>query len=82
MRLNRSADSNNFDKFRSLANVTDVLNGNREGRTNDQERILVYNYGIAIHDLYIHDLYFAMKLMDKAEGKDVEYNFCKEKYFM
>ena len=66
-----------FDKFRSLANVTDVLNGNREGRTNDQERILVYNYGIAIHDLY-----FAMKLMDKAEGKDVEYNFCKEKYFM
>jgi len=66
-----------FDKFRSLANVTDVLNGNREGRTNDQERILVYNYGIAIHDLY-----FAMKLMNKAEGKDVEYNFCKEKYFM
>lgn len=66
-----------FDKFHSLANVTDVLNGTREGRKNDQERILVYNYGIAIHDLY-----FAMKLMDEAKSEDVEYNFCKEKYFM
>lgn len=66
-----------FDKFHSLTNVTDVLNATREGRTNDQERILVYNYGIAIHDLY-----FAMKLMDKAKGQDVDYNFCKEKYFM
>lgn len=66
-----------FDKFHSLANVTDVLNGTREGRKNDQERILVYNYGIAIHDLY-----FAMKLIDEAKDEDVEYNFCKEKYFM
>lgn len=66
-----------FDKFHSLANATDVLNGTREGRTNDQERILIYNYGIAIHDLY-----FAMKLMDEAKGEDVNYNFCKEKYFM
>lgn len=66
-----------FDKFHSLANVTDVLNGTREGRKNDHERILAYNYGIAIHDLY-----FAMKLMDEVKGEDVEYNFCKEKYFM
>lgn len=66
-----------FDKFHSLANVTDVLLGKREGRTNDRERILVYNYGIAIHDLY-----FAMKLMDRCQGEDVEYNFCKEKFFM
>ena len=54
-----------------------MLNGDREGRTNDQERILVYNYGIAIHDLY-----FAIKLMNLVEEKDVEYNYCKEKYFM
>lgn len=66
-----------FDKFHSLTNVTDVLNGSREGRTNNQERILVYNYGIAIHDLY-----FGMKLMKEAQGKEIEYNFCKEKYFM
>lgn len=66
-----------FDKFRPLANVTDVLLGIKEGRKDNQERIFVYNYGIAIHDLY-----FAMKLMNQAEGEDVEYNFCKEKYFM
>ena len=66
-----------FDKFHSLANVTDVLNGVKEGRANDQERILVYNYGVAIHDLY-----FATKLLDLAQGKDVDYEFCKEKFFM
>lgn len=66
-----------FDKFRSLANVTDVLNGIKAGRTNDDERILVYNYGIAIHDLY-----FAMQLSKVADGKEVDYQYCKEKFFM
>ncbi|MBT8904960.1 hypothetical protein ACXO19_07935 [Lactobacillus delbrueckii subsp. bulgaricus] len=66
-----------FDKFRSLANVTDVLNGIKAGRTNDDERILVYNYGIAIYDLY-----FAMQLSKVADGKEVDYQYCKEKFFM
>nr|WP_302147680.1 hypothetical protein [Limosilactobacillus mucosae] len=66
-----------FSKFKSLANVTDVLNGVKKGRESDRERILVYNYGLAIHDLY-----FAMKLLNNIDGKEVEYNFCTKKFFI
>lgn len=41
-----------FDKFKSFAEVSDVVNGLKPGRENDEERILVYNIGIALHDIY------------------------------
>lgn len=66
-----------FDKFKSLTNISDVLKNDRRGRNNNRERILVYNYGIAIHDLY-----FGMKILKLAESREIEYNFCKEKYFI
>lgn len=66
-----------FDKFKSLGTVTDTLRGKCEGRENDTERIIVYNYGIAIHDLY-----FADKIYELIDGHDVEYNYCKNKFFI
>lgn len=41
----------NFDKFKYFAEVCDVVNGNAVGRENDNERILAYNIGLAIHDI-------------------------------
>ena len=41
----------NFNKFKKFAEVSDVVNGLAVGRENDQERILAYNIGIAIHDM-------------------------------
>ena len=41
----------NFDKFRSFAEVCDVVNNNVKGRENDKERILAYNIGISVHDV-------------------------------
>lgn len=41
----------NFDKFRSIAEVCDVVNGSAPGRESDAERILVYNIGVSIHDV-------------------------------
>lgn len=66
-----------FDQFKSVANVTDVLNKKTAGRVNNEERILVYNYGIAIHDLF-----FAMKFHNLIKGKEVTYRYPTEKYFM
>lgn len=66
-----------FDRFNSLANVSDVINGLVPGRETEEERILVYDYGIGIHDLF-----FAMKFYELAERNEVEYRYCKEKYFM
>ena len=67
-----------FDSFKSIANTTDVLNNAKLGRENDRERILVYYYGLAIHDLY-----FASKILRLAEEiPDMNYRYCKDKYFV
>lgn len=66
-----------FDRFKSLNTVTDTLLNNCEGRENDKERIIVYNYGIAIHDLV-----FANRFYECIEGQKVEYNFCTTKLFI
>ncbi len=67
-----------FDEFKSIENTTDVLLGKKNGRENDKERILVYYYGLAIHDLY-----FATKILNNSMSiADTPYNYCKEKFFV
>lgn len=59
-----------FDKFKSFAEVSDVVNGIKAGRENDEERILVYNIGIALHDIY-----FAGQIYNKMENTATEVEF-------
>lgn len=54
----------NFDKFKNFAEVSEVLNGMKQGRTNDDERIIVYNIGISMHDIY-----FASKIYELCSNK-------------
>lgn len=68
-----------FNEFKSIANHTDVMHGDFVGRENDKERILVYNYGLAIHDLYFASKFYANSLDKEVE---IEYNYCKDKFFM
>lgn len=48
-----------FNQYKCFAEVSDVINGEKPGRENDRERILAYNIGIALHDIY-----FAGKIYD------------------
>lgn len=59
-----------FDKFRRFAELQDVLSKEKEGRSDDTERILSYNVGIALHDAL-----FASKILDivKREGDVVSF---------
>lgn len=41
-----------FDNFKYFSEVSDVLIGQNKGRENDNERIICYNIGIALHDVY------------------------------
>lgn len=41
----------NFNKFKSFAEVSDVVNGKTAGRENDKERIIAYNIGVSMHDI-------------------------------
>lgn len=52
----------NFNRFRHFAEISDVVCGAAKGRENDVERILVYNIGLAIHDIYFsHQIYQAVQ---------------------
>lgn len=67
----------NFARFRSFAEVSDVINGDVAGRENDEERILAYNVGVSIHDIYyaaqIYELY---KNNEDAFAKLEEVKMC------
>lgn len=69
----------NFDRFRSFAEVTDVVQKKKPGRENDQERILAYNIGIALHDIY-----FAGKIYEMAGERcaDVSLNALQNKFWV
>lgn len=41
-----------FNEFRSFNEFSQVLLGQVEGRTNDKERIIAYNIGLGLHDVY------------------------------
>ncbi|NLB63518.1 MAG: hypothetical protein GX801_05350 [Fibrobacter sp.] len=43
----------NFSEFKSLKEMSDILSKKVKGRLNNQERILAYNIGIALHDVLI-----------------------------
>ncbi|MCC8070865.1 MAG: ornithine cyclodeaminase [Clostridium sp.] len=46
-----------FDQFKAFDELGEVLRGEKQGRTSSEERIIAYNYGLALHDVY-----FAAKL--------------------
>lgn len=41
-----------FSQYRHYAELQDVIDGKDPGRESDSERILSYNYGLAIHDIF------------------------------
>lgn len=49
-----------FDEFRWFGEIGDVLLGKIEGRISDEERILSYNIGLGLHDVF-----FANKILNK-----------------
>jgi len=48
-----------FSRYKNCDEIANVIAGRNPGRENDMERILVYNIGIALHDLL-----FASKIYD------------------
>lgn len=52
-----------FSEFRRFAEVSDVLTEKKPGRENSKERILAYNIGLSIHDIY-----FANKIYEMSDG--------------
>lgn len=49
-----------FKQYKSVTEMTDVFTGKSTGRTFDDERILAYNIGISVQDIY-----FALQIYNK-----------------
>lgn len=68
-----------FDQFKQFDEFANVLLGRNGGRSSDEERILVYNIGIALHDIY-----FASKIYDimKDSFPDLVSSMTDEKFWV
>ena len=62
-----------FDKYRQYDELHHVLQGKNPGRTNNDERILCYNYGIALHDIV-----FASRIFEKTKSTQIGFDYKKE----
>lgn len=52
-----------FKEFRDFTELSKVLNGSDPGRTNDNQRILSYNIGLGLHDIW-----FGYKILHTING--------------
>ena len=77
--LIHSAFTDDGSYFKQFDEFAHVLIGENPGRESEQERILVYNIGIALHDIY-----FASKIYDKlsADGQTLDLNMTTDKFWV
>ena len=69
-----------FDQFKSkMIRITDAANGRVTFRDNDSQRIVIYNGGLAIFDLY-----FAMKTLEKVgdEVSDLPMSYPTKRFWL
>ena len=62
-----------FNQFHEYDEIHHVLQGKNPGRTNNEERILSYNYGIALHDIV-----FASKIYERLQADVAGFEFKKQ----
>lgn len=62
-----------YNQFKEYDEIHHVLQGKNPGRTNDDERILSYNYGLALHDIV-----FASKIYEKAINASQGFEYQKQ----
>lgn len=67
-----------FNQYHYFAEVSDVLSGRKPGRETNSERIVAYNIGISLHDIF-----FAGKIYEllKDKCKDISLNAPIEKFW-
>ncbi len=70
-----------FDKFKRFAEMTDVVNGKVPGRESDDERILAYNIGISVHDVYFAKQIYS-KISADMQLPEVELHTPKQKFWI
>lgn len=70
-----------FNQFKRFAEVSDVLAKKAAGRENEEEKILAYNIGISLHDIYFaNEIY---KIASKDSGcRELDLKAPEEKFWI
>ncbi len=63
-----------FDKFKSFAEVSQVIRGEAEGRTDRKERIIAYNVGLSMHDINYANRVYEFIRENNVEGQEFTLN--------
>ena len=56
-----------FSQFKQFAELSEVLLGQKPGRENDKERILSYNIGLGLHDVFFANRIYTILAEDAEE---------------
>lgn len=70
-------DFKNFARFKRFDEISQVLLKNTPGRESDDECIISYNIGIALHDIY-----FATKIYNLVQKENILLNSLNNKYWV
>lgn len=71
----------NFSKFKNFNEFSEVLTNKSKGRENNKERILIYNIGMGLHDIYIGKKIYDLIIL-KQNPRDVEFKEELPKFFI
>lgn len=71
--INHVRHFENYNQFPNLAETSDVVNKINKGRESENERIIVYNVGLSIHDIvfakHIYDMFLDLPSKDFTLSK-------------
>ena len=70
-----------YNQFKKFAEVSDVVNRTAEGRRCDTERIIVYNIGLSMHDIYFAEKIYELS-KPKNIGQEIILDSPKEKFWI
>ncbi|MCY6484385.1 ornithine cyclodeaminase [Clostridium aestuarii] len=70
-----------FNQFKKFAEISDVLSGDAEGRMNDEERIIIYNIGLSMHDVYFAEKIYQIAQL-KEVGQEISLDSPKDKFWI
>jgi len=71
-----------FDQFKDVYEISDVLDGTRLGRENNEERIIAYDIGLSIHDLLFARKYLDIIKAEKLETETIRFDIPDEKIWV
>lgn len=70
-----------FNRFRKFSEVTDVVKGITKGRENNKERIIVYNIGLSMYDIYFAEKIYNIAV-SRQTGKNIELGGPEDKFWI